>query len=79
RKIGARIGRYLSLEELEEMTKGMPRAEAYRLIAARVKHEVENLRDRTRRTFDAKALRARWKSERRMQVDGREGTEETNS
>jgi long-chain acyl-CoA synthetase len=76
RKIGARIGRYLSIEELEEMTKGMPRAEAYRLIAARVKHEVENLRDRTRRTFDAKELRARWKAERRMQIDGREAIEE---
>ena len=76
RKIGARLGRYLSLEELEEMTKSMPRAEAYRLIAARVKHEVENLRDRTRRIFDAKALRARWKAERRMQLDGR--AEETN-
>ncbi|MEP6718721.1 MAG: lysophospholipid acyltransferase family protein, partial [bacterium] len=76
RKIGARIGRYLSLEGLEELTKGMPRAEAYRLIAARVKHEVENLRDRTRRKFDAKALRARWKAERRMQLDGRETGEE---
>ena len=77
RKIGARVGRYLSLEELEEMTKGMPRAEAYRLIAARVKHEVENLRDRARRKFDAKALRARWKAERRLQLDGRETVEET--
>src|SRR5687767_3245139 len=32
RNIGARIGRFLEIEELEEMTKGMPRAEAYRLI-----------------------------------------------
>ncbi|MEP6742360.1 MAG: AMP-binding protein, partial [bacterium] len=67
RKIGARIGRYLPIEELEEMTKNMPRAEAYRLIAARVKHEVENLRDRTRRKFDARGLRERWKAERRTQ------------
>ncbi len=65
RKVGARIGRYLDIGELEEMTKGMPRAEAYRLIAARVKHEVENLRDRTRRPFETKELRQRWKSERR--------------
>ena len=36
----------ISIEELEEMTEGLPRAEAYRLIAARVRHEVENLRDR---------------------------------
>jgi long-chain acyl-CoA synthetase len=65
RDIGARIGRYLSYEELEEMTKGMPRAEAYRLIAALVRHEVLNLRDGTRNSFDAKALRRRWKNERR--------------
>ena len=52
RDIGARIGRFLSIEELEEMTKGMARAEAYRLIAARVRHEVVNLRDRTRHQFD---------------------------
>ena len=65
RNIGARIGRYLSFEKLEEMTKGMSRAEAYRLIAALTRHEVENLRDGTRHAFDAKALRKRWKSERR--------------
>ena len=70
RKVGARIGRYLSVEELEEMTKGMARAEAYRLIAARVKHDVENLRDGTRRQFDAKELRKRWKAERRAQIVG---------
>jgi long-chain acyl-CoA synthetase len=69
RDIGARIGRYLSIEELEELTKGMPRSEAYRLIAALVHHEVENLRDGTRNSFDAKALRKRWKSERRNHTD----------
>ena len=65
RNIGARIGRFLSFEELEEMTKGMARAEAYRLIAARVRHEVVNLRDGTRDSFDPKALRKLWRSERR--------------
>ncbi len=68
REIGARIGRYLSIEELENLTKGMARAEAYRLIAALVKHEVENLRDQTRHTFDAKALRSRWKAERKAHL-----------
>ncbi|HEV7473647.1 MAG TPA: AMP-binding protein [Pyrinomonadaceae bacterium] len=68
RKVGARIGRYLEIVDLEEMTKGLPRAEAYRLIAARVRHEVEDLRDQTRRPFDAKELRKRWKAERRAQV-----------
>ncbi|MEP6818445.1 MAG: AMP-binding protein [bacterium] len=65
RKVGARIGRYLEIADLEEMAKGLPRAEAYRLIAARVRHEVENLRDQTRRPFDARELRKRWKAERR--------------
>ena len=74
RKVGARIGRYLEIADLEEMTKGLPRAEAYRLIAALVKHEVENLRDRARRPFDAKELRKRWKAERRAQVAGRDET-----
>ena len=72
REVGARIGRYLSIEQLEEMTKGMPRAEAYRLIAALVKHEVENLRDGTRIPFSAQDLRKRWKAERRAQIGERE-------
>ena len=69
RKVGARIGRQLEIAMLEEMTKGLPRTEAYRLIAALVKHEVENLRDNSRRPFDAKELRKRWKAERRAQVE----------
>ena len=68
RNVGARIGRFLEIEELEEMTKGMPRAEAYRLIAARVRHEVVNLRDGTRGPFDAKAMRRQWKSERKREL-----------
>ncbi len=75
RTIGARIGRYLEVDELEEMTKGMPRAEAYRLIAAFVKHQVEDLRDGTRRTFDAKEMRKLWKAERRAQLAERESAE----
>jgi long-chain acyl-CoA synthetase len=72
RRVGARIGRYIEIADLEEMTKGLPRAEAYRLIAARVKHEVENLRDRARRPFDAKVLRKRWKADRRAQLAERD-------
>jgi len=68
RNVGARIGRFLEIEELEEMTKGMPRAEAYRLIAARVRHEVVNLRDGTRGPFDAKAVRRQWRSERKREL-----------
>jgi long-chain acyl-CoA synthetase len=72
RNVGARIGRYLPVEDLEEMTRGMARAEAYRLIAALVKHQVENLRDGTRHAFDAKALRKQWRAERSTQVTGRD-------
>jgi 1-acyl-sn-glycerol-3-phosphate acyltransferase len=68
RDVGARIGRFLSIEELEEMTKGLARAEAYRLIAARVRHEVVNLRDRTRHPFDGSNLRKLWRSERKSHL-----------
>jgi hypothetical protein len=65
------------VQDLEEMTKDMARAEAYRLIAALVKHQVENLRDGTREKFDAKALRKRWKAERRAQIAERETVAES--
>jgi long-chain acyl-CoA synthetase len=68
RDVGARIGRFLAYEELEEMTRGLARADAYRLIAARVRHEVVNLRDRARTPFDGKLLRKQWRSERRVQL-----------
>jgi long-chain acyl-CoA synthetase len=65
RDVSARVGRLLSIEELEEMTEGLPRAEAYRLIAERVRHEVVNLRDRTSVPFDAGRIHEEWQSERR--------------
>lgn len=64
-KIGARIGKFLSYEELRDMTKGVPNTEAYRLIAARVQHEVENMRDGRRDKFDVVSVRKAWKAERR--------------
>lgn len=64
RDVGARIGRFLPIEELEELTMGMPRSEAYRMIAALVRHEVDRLRTRSRDAFDAKGLRKLWKTER---------------
>jgi long-chain acyl-CoA synthetase len=69
REVGARIGRFLSPEELEDLTRGMPKSESYRLVAALVRHEIENLRDGTRHAFDATSLRRRWKAERRATVD----------
>jgi long-chain acyl-CoA synthetase len=65
RDVGARVGRFVTYEELEEMTRDMARAEAYRLIAERLRHDIVNLRDRTNEKFDAKALRELWKAERR--------------
>ncbi|HXF42192.1 MAG TPA: lysophospholipid acyltransferase family protein, partial [Pyrinomonadaceae bacterium] len=64
-KVGAKIGRFLTYEELRDMTEGIPNTEAYRLIAARVQHEVENLRDGKNEKFDAAAIRKIWKQERR--------------
>lgn len=65
RDVGARVGRFVTYEELEEMTRGLARAEAYRLIAARLRHDIVNLRDRTNEPFDAQALREQWKEDRR--------------
>ncbi|MFT3744343.1 MAG: AMP-binding protein [Pyrinomonadaceae bacterium] len=64
-KVGAKVGKFLEYEELKRMTEGVPNAEAYRLVAARVQHEVENMRDGTRRKFDVDELRKSWKGERR--------------
>lgn len=64
-KIGAKVGKFLSYEELRDMTEGVPNTEAYRLIAARVQHEVENMRDGKRGKFDVAAIRKGWRSERR--------------
>lgn len=77
RDVGARIGRFIEYDELEEMTRGMARAEAYRLIAALVRHEVVNLRDRTRNGFDAKQLRKQMKTERKGQLIDTEELEES--
>src|SRR5438552_4192269 len=65
RDVGARVGRLIAIDELEEMTQGLPRAEAYHLIAARVRHDIVNLRDRTSVKFDAQALHQQWQAERR--------------
>lgn len=64
-KIGAKVGKFLEYDELRAMTEGIPNTEAYRLIAARVQHEVENMRDGKREKFDVQSLRKLWKAERR--------------
>lgn len=64
-KVGAKIGKFLEYEELKAMTEGVPNTEAYRLIAARVQHEVTNMHEGTRTPFDVSAVRKSWKAERR--------------
>ncbi len=64
-EIGAKIGRFLEYDELAAMAKGVPNTEAYRLVAARVQHEIENMRDGKRDKFDVAAVRKKWKAERR--------------
>ncbi|MEQ1606357.1 MAG: AMP-binding protein [Pyrinomonadaceae bacterium] len=64
-KVGAKVGKFLEYDELKSMTEGVPNTEAYRLIAARVQHEIENLRDEKRNKFDVDAIRKVWKAERR--------------
>ena len=64
-EIGAQVGRFLEYEELSEMTKDVPNTEAYRLVAARVQHEIENMRDGRRDKFDVASVRKRWRAERR--------------
>ena len=64
-KVGAKVGKFLEYDELKAMTEGVPNTEAYRLIAARVQHEIENMRDGKRDKFDVDAIRKLWKAERR--------------
>jgi long-chain acyl-CoA synthetase len=64
-KIGAKVGRFLEYDELAKMVEGVPNTEAYRLVAARVQHEIENMRDGKRDKFDVAAVRKAWKAERR--------------
>jgi hypothetical protein len=64
-KVGAKVGRFLEYDELKKMTEGVPNTEAYRLVAARVQHEIENMRDGRRDKFDVDAIRKQWKAERR--------------
>ena len=63
--LGAKVRRFLEYDELFAMTKGVPNTEAYRLIAARVQHEIQNMPDDKRDKFDVAAVRKKWKAERR--------------
>ena len=64
-KVGAKVGKFLEYDELKQMTEGVPNTEAYRLVAARVQHEIECMRDGCRDKFDVAAVRKKWRAERR--------------
>ena len=63
--VGAKVGRFLEYDELAKMIEDVPNTEAYRLIAARVQHEIESMRDGRRDKFDVAAVRKKWRAERR--------------
>jgi len=63
RDVGAKIGPFLPIEFLEQLTAGMPKSEAYRLVAALLKRVIENLRDGVTPQFDIKEIRRRWTGE----------------
>ncbi|HXG83670.1 MAG TPA: AMP-binding protein, partial [Pyrinomonadaceae bacterium] len=64
--IGAKVGRYLEYDELAKMVEGVPNAEAYRLVAARVQFEIENMRDSgENEKFNVADVRKKWRAERR--------------
>jgi len=63
REVGAKIGPFLTAEYLEELTDGMQKSEAYRLIAALVKRVIENMRDGVAPQLDKAKIRACWNGE----------------
>jgi long-chain acyl-CoA synthetase len=60
RELGVAFGPFLSPEWLEELTKGLPSQEAWRLVAAFTQRVVEHLRDGIATPLDAEAARAAW-------------------
>jgi long-chain acyl-CoA synthetase len=63
RDLGVAFGPFLSHEWLEELTKGLPSQEAWRLVAAFTQRAVEHLRDGIATPLDAEAARAAWDGE----------------
>jgi long-chain acyl-CoA synthetase len=63
RELSVAFGPFLSREWLEELTKGLPQQEGWRLVAAFTQRVVENLRDGAPTPLDAEAVRAAWDGE----------------
>ena len=63
REVGARVGPFLPIELLEQLTHGLQKSEANRLIAAFVKRVIENLRDGVSVQMNPTKVRACWNGE----------------
>jgi long-chain acyl-CoA synthetase len=62
RAVGAVIGPFVAYEDLERLIEGMPKSEAYRLIAATIKRMIEDLRDGRDCHLNIDEARKRWKN-----------------
>ena len=65
REVGALIGPFVSIEQIDQLVAGMPKSEAYRLVASTIKHMVENLRDGVNCHLNIAEARLRWQKESR--------------
>lgn len=63
REVGAYIGPFISVEDLEHWATGMPKSEAYRFISAMVRKIVINLRDGRNPRLDITREKELWKRE----------------
>lgn len=65
REVGALIGPFVSIEQIDQLVAGLPKSEAYRLVASTIKHMVENLRDGVSCHLNIAEARLRWQKESR--------------
>ena len=67
--ITASIGPFLSYEDLQKLTHGIPKNDAYRLVTALVQKIVEQLRDGMQPSIDIDAIRKQWNLENQPQLE----------
>lgn len=67
--ITASIGPFLSYEDLQKLTHGIPKNDAYRLVTALVQKVVEQLRDGLQPNIDIDAIRKQWNLENQPQLE----------
>jgi long-chain acyl-CoA synthetase len=67
--ISAHIGPFLPFENLEKVTSGIPKNEAYRLVTLLVQKIVEEMRDGVQPVLDWEMIRKQWHRELRPQIE----------